>query len=260
MGSFNAGLALTLVLVPGALSLLYLKEWRISRKERSALAAEVSALVAAAEKRAALADGRIDANLRALREGHERLAARLQAGGNAPGTQESERGASSGSEDLDGATPVNDGASEEEIARLPPLPPGTNAACVIREQSLVDIFHNPTFNPSGKRLSRLEAARARVELARARARQEVLDAEVSLRFAEGMDQLTVEGAYVDYGPGERFETVKGVLTGGQELPDGGTRMFHYYPEEFPEIYDKRQETRRVAELSLRRVLSMFQEP
>ena len=67
------------------------------------------------------------------------------------------------------------------------------------------------------------------------------------------------GKFVEYRPGDKYQTFKGVLTSGEIMKGGGVRMFYFYPERFPEIYAKVRRKAEVAEAATRRVLAILQE-
>ena len=98
--------------------------------------------------------------------------------------------------------------------------------------------------------------KARTEETFARSTMEILDSQVRAEVPEGMEVMRQSGTYVEYAPGESYQIFEGVLSAGEETEDGRMRLFYFFPEEFPGIYAKKDEKKKVAELAVRRLLSL----
>jgi hypothetical protein len=150
--------------------------------------------------------------------------------------------------------------SGEALESLPALPDGIVADDLLKKIELKQFFCDPVFNPRGKVLSRVERARALSEVTCARARMEILHAEARVVVTEAIEKLRERREYIDYASGERYETEQGVITAGEEIEGIGTRLFYLRREEFPAIYERREEAKQVAQTALRRLLSLTEEP
>ncbi len=147
-----------------------------------------------------------------------------------------------------------DDAAPTGPTNLPEIPGGLNPELVLG-RDIADLVSDHALNPSGDRFDRIGAARVSLALARARERVNVLDAEVRLAIAEAIERMRAEGRYVEYRSDERYQQVHGALTVGEETEWGGVRMFYLFPEEFPEIHEKRSEKAAIAERAVRELLS-----
>jgi hypothetical protein len=154
--------------------------------------------------------------------------------------------------------PIKMPLESDADSSLPPLPEGMDPVATIASLELEKLLTEAESKFPGKELGRPEKMRLMHELTCARARIEMLDSEVRMAFVEGMEKLRGEGSYVEFSQGQPCQGIQGVLSAGEETEEKGTRLFYFYPEEFPEIYEKRGEKKKVAELSMRRILSMVQ--
>ena len=107
------------------------------------------------------------------------------------------------------------------------------------KRDLTEILSDPLLNPKAKNLTYVETARARLELTRAQSLMNIIDGEIRLEYNLGMEELRSEGQFIEHAPGETYHKIDGVLTAGQIIPDGGVRMFYFYPERFPQVYEKK---------------------
>lgn len=156
---------------------------------------------------------------------------------------------------------------EEEAASIETLekelvavPEGVRPLSFLRDRKgLESLLEDPRFNPTGRKFLRAESFALNAELVRARAQIEILDAEISAATTAGMETLRERGAYLEYAEGEKYDTVPGVLTAGEEMPHGATRMFYLYPDEFGEIYEKRKRRKDISSRATRRIATMMQE-
>jgi hypothetical protein len=153
---------------------------------------------------------------------------------------------------------VESGSEPLDLEKFPDIPGGRNPQVVL-ELDIDGFLADPELNPKQKTLTRLEASQARLELARARARTAVLDAEIRLGLVQAMDRLREKAAYVDYADGECYENPERVLTVGEENPGGGVRMYYLSEDEFPDLYARRREKAAVAERATRELLAKLQE-
>jgi hypothetical protein len=64
---------------------------------------------------------------------------------------------------------------------------------------------------------------------------------------------------MDYAPGEKYHEAAGVLTCAERLPNGLTRLFYFYPEAFPELYQLRTDRIRVAQEAVQKLMAMAAE-
>jgi hypothetical protein len=238
---------------------LFLYHWRAGNATWTATGENLCRALSSLERRLELGSGRQAAALRALEEtqgmlraGVESMLSLLQ-GHESPG--ESVPGLLTAS-----AEQVSPRENEEALDVLPALPEGLAASDLLRKIDLKQFFADPAFNPRGKILSRVERARALSEVDCARARIEILHAEARVAVTEAIEKLRERGEYIDYASGERYETEQGVITAGEEIEGAGTRLFYLRREEFPAIYERREEAKQVAQTALRRLLSLTEEP
>jgi hypothetical protein len=96
-----------------------------------------------------------------------------------------------------------------------------------------------------------------VELIQARAKKSMISSALRLAVVEAMDGLRDRGDFVLYEKGERFPPVEGVETAAEVAEDGRVRMYYLTREEFPGIYEKKQERMKVAEAAARKVLALL---
>jgi hypothetical protein len=140
---------------------------------------------------------------------------------------------------------------------LPSLPEGLNPVSVVRHMDYGRILADPRFNPSGRKLSRLESVKVRAELTRAKAMTDVLESEAKVEIVGGMDKLRESGNFIEYQKGESYQLLKDAITSAEEVEPGRIRMFYFLPEDFPELHAKKQEKRQVADVALRKVAAII---
>jgi hypothetical protein len=122
----------------------------------------------------------------------------------------------------------------------------------LAHEDLDEVLINEYINPQRKKLDRLENAQAQLELARAQEKLKVLDCEILLEAAKGIESLRNDGSYIEYAPGENYQTIEGIMTGAEIIPSG-TRMFYFYPERFSELYVKKETKEQAAQDALRNI-------
>lgn len=148
--------------------------------------------------------------------------------------------------------------ADDDSESLPPLPEGMEPLVTIQTLDIEKFVEDALQKSPGKTLSQPDKMRLLHEFTCARARIEIIDSSVRMTLTEGMEKLRSEGSYVEYASGEKCQSVKGVLTVGEQMENKGQRLFYFYPEEFPEVYEKRKEKTNVATLAMRRILSVLQ--
>jgi hypothetical protein len=145
-------------------------------------------------------------------------------------------------------------STESSEENLPALPEDVRAEQVVK-LDLDALLRDTRFNPGGKEVDRVGAAKFRCLLAQARGTIDLLDSEVKLAIAEGVERLRAEGKFIEYAAGDSYETIEGVLTVGEETESGGVPMFYLYSQEFSNVYEKRGEKARVAERCVRKLIA-----
>jgi len=251
------GLAPTILL--GVLSVAYVLEWRASREEASQLLKHMSGAMDGFGKRQHVHATRWTALLERIRNAQDALLA--QGKGTFDGTTgigpSSTTPAAAGRE-TQGTAPVT-AEKVGEAEQLPPLPPGIQPARFLEEWDAAAFFQDQRWNPDQKELTRAQKNRAVAEVTYAKSMADVLNAQVRAEVAEGMEKMRAAGSFVEYGQGERPVAVSGVFTSGEETEERGMRLYYFYPEEFPGIYQKRQDKRIIVETAVRRLLSLFKD-
>ena len=238
-----------LMLAVGGLPLLYIVEEGSRRKETQLLTSQLLRSVRSSEEKAEGESTELKALLRSLRRDLDSLSQRVskpQVLAKAESNPEAEP-----SEAAEPAAP-----SEKENEKLPPLPVDVNAELAIKGMNVEEFFSNPNFNPEKVTPSRVETMAAIHELNAARANMEILNSQIQLSVAKALETLKEGGHFLEYQPGQAPEAVEGVLSAGESLEGGGMRMYYFYPEDFPEIYETKEKVKEVAETAFRRLLSM----
>lgn len=151
--------------------------------------------------------------------------------------------------------PIAQPPSTDDLENLPSLPDGIRPEAVVAKD-IGSILEDPELNPKGKQLSRIEGVAASAVLTQAQCRMKILESEISVAVTNGVEKLREKGAFIDYAKGEKYDKAPGVVTAG-EATENGLRMFYLYPEEFPEVYDKKTEKKKVAEAAARQLVSLL---
>jgi hypothetical protein len=154
-------------------------------------------------------------------------------------------------------SPPVPGGDEVKKESLPPLPPGTRGRVVLTAD-LDRLLSDGKLNPEKKELDPVTRLRAEQALTEARAKADVLESQIRVELRAGMEMMRERGAFIQYAPGAKVEGSKGIITAGESSEDGGMRLYRYYPEEFPDIYDRKREIEAACEISLRQVLSLLE--
>jgi len=143
----------------------------------------------------------------------------------------------------------------QEGEAVPSLPQGLSAEEIVASE-IKDILSDERLNPQRRKPNRIEKAEIVLELHRAQEAVKVLESEIGLEVARGMEALREKSAYIEYGPGERYEIMKGVLTVAELVKDR-TRMFYFYREQFPGIYEKRKRKSAIVDAAARRLIAII---
>lgn len=241
------------VIMLGALSFVYFLQWRSSQNQSERIAALTARVSSAAQnyERKAQADSmEMQALLRAVRKNLEGFSAQLARVERAPRT-------SAAAAKPDSSVPVPQVAAvENEEEDLPPLPEGLLAEVELKDFDLKRFFSDPRVNPDNLALTRVDRVKAMSEVTSARAMMDVIESDLRVSMTEGMEAMRNDGYYVELGQGEYPEPVAGVLSAGELTEDKKLRIFYYYPDEFPDLYKKKEEKKKVAERALRRLIAM----
>jgi hypothetical protein len=131
---------------------------------------------------------------------------------------------------------------------------------LVRHVDFDKIVGDPRLNPSGRKLSRLEATKAHAELTRGKAMTDILESEAKVKIVEAMDTLRESGDYVEYSSGERYEVIEGAISSAEEVGPGQIRMFYFLPQDFPEMHAKKREKEEVAGVALRKISAIVRGP
>jgi hypothetical protein len=154
--------------------------------------------------------------------------------------------------------PPNEEPRAPDPNSLPTLPGGVSPFDMITSE-LEDILKNPKLDLPKVELSRLQTAKLQAYLFATRAQVAAVDGELKIALVEGMNKLRDDGNYIDYNRGESYQHTDGVLTAGEEAPDGRVRMYYLQREQFPLLYEKREAKEKLAETASRQLLSMLKE-
>ena len=236
------------------LSVIYLLEWRASRAAHADVSGRFGARVTALESKVSFESVQTRSLLKSLGVRLEDLALRV-------GELALEREDLAALAELRAVTAPLDVESEplaEELSReqLPPLPEGIEPLEVMHELDLTKFYGDLVFNPEGVDLPQIDRHRAVHIAEQAQARLMILRSDFQLLAAEEAERMTAEGMYVDYAKGQRREPLPGVYTRGVVLPGGIMRIFAYFPEEYPVLYELKQEMKDVAQEALQRLMAL----
>lgn len=230
---------------------LCLVEWHSSRTQSERLTAQLLRSVRDSEKRSGEDSEKMQSFLRSVRRDLDKLTQQVsQASQAAKVAASKEEGAPATAK----AEPADAAASEKED--LPPLPEGIDAVAVISNLNPAEFFDNPEYNPEKKVPSRPEIMAAINEVNAAKANMDMVNGEVQLAVVKALEDLKAGGHFTEYQKGQAPEAVEGVLSAAETTEDGGMRMFYFYPQDYPEIYQTKDKAKDIAESSFRRLLSM----
>lgn len=246
---------LLLTLSLGGLSLVYLREARAARRERQQALDAFQRMSGDYVQKLELRSGELRSALVASeRRENEMLGvlARLTGGLG----KSSEAADEAGNETPDDTTEESIAAPAQPPPPLPEIPEGVEPqAFLSTAMDLKSLASDLRFNPEARQLSRVDRLELMAEVKKSQAKVDVLDAEVKLAVAKGIEVLRERGDYVQYKKGERYETTPGTLSAGEETEDGGVRMFYLHPDEFQDVYTRKIEHAKALEHSVRRILA-----
>ena len=245
-------------------SALSFAEARSARAEKATLAQSLAESLRSYEKRFDLSRSELDARFRQMQGSQDSLRAAIE-------KLRSDRalsGSPGGDKPKDDTGPPTEGDESSSAEKpvepnedhLPPVPEGVVPEQFLRmeDDDLKAIVADSRYNPTGREPTRVEKLRMVAELRRASAQIEVLSADIRVTVADGMEKLRSRGEYIDYAPGERYQSSPGVLSASEKTEGGGTRIFYLQPQDFPELYAKKLERKKAAEMGVRRVLGELQ--
>lgn len=235
------------------LSVVYLLEWRSSRSVIVAASQRSAHAMLSLERTLTVKEDRTRAAIAGVRTSIDSLANELRRRQALVSTLESEQ--QDEWQDVS-EEEAEERAPQEDLTDLPVVPDRVNAESLVREMKLGEFFGDPRFNPDGHELDKLEQQRAINIVDRAQARIRTLNSDVQLTILERMRELAEEGLYIDYAPGERRETVPGVITSAESDGRGGIRMYYLYPEEHPDVYEMKREIKEVSETAVRKLMDL----
>ena len=155
-----------------------------------------------------------------------------------------------------------DSENPEDDDDWPLLPSdlANNIEMVVKNLDLKSFFDDPRYNPNRVELTQAQKVKAYSITTAARARFKIIDVEIQAGCAEVMEYMRKDGEFIKYGQGERPQPAEpGLITVGEVTEDKGMRLYYFYPEEFPEIYEMREEKKKVSERALRELLSLVAE-
>jgi len=238
------------------LSVAFILEWRSARQVNLRVESDLRGTIDALRKSLEVQGTRWSSILERVRKGHEMLQAvaeridQMNLGpSSAPVVVEAEPADES-------ISSIAENANVDEAPLT--LPEGLSVERFIEDWNLDDFLKNPRWNPNGKELTRVQKSKAVEAATFARCILEILNSRIRAEVAEGMEKMFQVGNFVEYGPNERPIAIPGVFTAGEEVEGQGMRLYYFHPEEFPGIYEKRKEKRKIAETAARRLLSMFE--
>jgi hypothetical protein len=167
-------------------------------------------------------------------------------------------------------TPLNQPASQESEAAslpnkepapdtaLPPLPVGLDIVSSVTTADLDFLLRSEKLNPRKKELGKVDRMRAEAVLAKARATSDVLESEIRVDLTAGMERMREQGAFVSYARDEMVPPDKGTITAGEVGENGAMRLYYFYPEQYPDIYQRKQAIKAACEVAIREVLSLLE--
>jgi hypothetical protein len=232
------------------LSALFFFEWRAARAgNRELERAHVAQLETLA--RGIRREGQQSLiELRALRAAIERSAAERRA---------SEAAAFAAPE----AAPAGDAAAiaadaplEAEIEELPPLPLDLDPQLALEDLDPQQfIAQHAAGAAASADFSRLDRLLAEHEVTAARSQIAAIDSRLNIEVTRGYELLRQGGKGVFVPDGELPDVTDPRICAGETV-DGGTLLYYFAPDEFPQIYEMKEEQRTIAELAIRRLLKM----
>ena len=236
------------------LSFVCVMQWQELQGAKPSTADAVSGNVSRLLQRIELADSRWSAALQSLTAEQVRLRDLLKVRntGNGHGETLPPEQPQIGGPGPDSLVQADPGESE-----LPALPQGVIPEHVVSKE-FMEVLSDPLLNPTQKKLTMVEASKVRLELARAQGLTNILDSEIKLEYNLGMEKLRAEGSFIEYQNGEKYQTFDGVLTAAQPIP-GGIRMFYFYPEQYPQIYEKKSQRKEISTIATRRIVGILAE-
>ena len=250
------------------LSIVYMVEWRSSRDEQRAnVAAFADALrgidtkfgVERAETRSFTSKTR--ESLDALVANQAAILAALNDG--APKAVAALELSEVSEPEVDGQTEDKDSLvltlTDAESVVFPEVPKGMNPVHVVESFEFGDLVENVDLNPNDSKLSELGYRRAANLITHAKARLSTVTSDLHLLISEEKENLLEQGIFVDYAKGQRIEQMKDVATLGEIRADGGMRIFPFYSEDYPRVYELREEKKKIASGALRRFMMMLNE-
>jgi len=242
----------------GGLSILFFVEWRSSHDEGNRQSELIRRVVRELEQRIDISASQSRTLLGVVRKGQDALLLELRKGRSE--TKPSVPGVEGpiGAPLVEVPPPEESSAVVEIDPELPPVPGDIDPREIIQQG--VDpnaILQDRRFNPKGKELTRIEKQQAFSVFTWARGKRDILESDIQTGVAEGMELLRTRGDYVEYAKDEPFIGVEGVLSAGEEIENGGVRLFYLYPEEFPKVYAAKQERDAVPETAVRKLLKIL---
>ncbi len=126
-----------------------------------------------------------------------------------------------------------------------------NPVHLLQGSDVFKLMGNLSINPTGKSISQEDRAYLDIELDKARSIISLIESEKRQNAVNAIKDLRSKGEYVEYEAGVAPEIVPGVLTGEEHDEESGkSRVFYFYPEKFPEMYDSEKLKLKVAQVAL----------
>jgi len=241
-------------------------EWRASRADGSRQSAEgrealqgVSAAIREQQSAQKLLSSRVGAIADTMRGTQETLRAHGAILERAFSSEAPENGGEPTLEDEPSDPPEEERRFlDVDPEDLPRLPEGFDAEAVLGEEHLADLVRRLRADPD-RRLDGLETAKALGILAESKARLDLLRSRIRMTTLEGAEVLRERGDFLEFARGEKYVSEPGEVSFGEDLGEAGTRLFYFFPEEFPELYAMRAERQRVPAIGIRTLLRLINE-
>jgi len=148
--------------------------------------------------------------------------------------------------------------SQDPDQLLPPLPEEARPVPMALTADLDLLLRDPLINPNGRELNQVDRMLAEKALATARATSDVMESQIRVSLTAGMEKMRERGAFIEYAKGEIVEKHEpDIITAGENGANDSLRLYYFYPDEFPEIYERKREIKDACSQAIRQVMALL---